>query len=417
MSREIPPEVPQDPSNGYTSLPGPSYAHPDVVVNITAGAGPMNISMFGPKVPSLKSGIHQAPLKNSGTVIHRKANRLREIWKERFLNHERYQDGMPMEVTPFQKSVDLTAYPEDELLPVIKDLADEGNYLLQQLLDGDHPRLTILRRDLIEALRDENLRVRFNSDVYLPWPMMALASFPEKTDDHFARFLGYRHQIDQTADCYPSVAPVLIAHAQAATSLNVDMQLNTVEGAARVRTLLLSTDLTERTQSDELIRALQSPNVDEDLMYFWCHGSFEGAPQPHLVIRLSDSMGIDGELVNRLRTEARTDGQQGIFRPFVMLNACFAGLVADSVEFEHIGGVFIRSGAEGVLGPQIEIPKLFGAHYAHEFIGRYLAGSSTAGAIVRELARHFAETYRNPLALTYSLHCGLDSRLSLHAGK
>lgn len=213
MSREIPPEVPQDPSNSFTRLPGPSYAHPDIVVNITAGAGPMNIMMFGPKVPSLKSGIHQAPLKNSGPVIHCKANRLRKIWKDRFLNHEQYEDGMPVEVTPFQKSVDLTDYPEGELIPVIKELADEGSYLLQQLLDGDDPRLTILRRDLIEALQDENLRVRFNSDVYLPWPMMALDALPEKTDDHFARFFGYRHQIDQAADCYPSVSPVLIAHA------------------------------------------------------------------------------------------------------------------------------------------------------------------------------------------------------------
>ncbi|NEA75452.1 hypothetical protein C8250_015430 [Streptomyces sp. So13.3] len=377
----------------------------------------MNIMMFGPKVPPLKSGIHQAQLKNSGTVIHRKANRLRKIWKDRFLNHEQYEDGIPVEVTPFQKSVDLTDYPEDKLLTVIKELADEGSYLLKQLLDGDDPRLPILRRDLIEALQDENLRVRFNSDVYLPWPMMALDALPGEADDHFARFLGYRHQIDQTADCYPGVASALIAHAQAVTSLNVDTLLNTVDGAAKVRELLDATDLTERTQSNELISALQSPNVDEDLMYFWCHGSFEGAPQPHLVIRLTDSMGIDGELVNRLRTEARTQGQQGTFRPFVILNACFAGLVADSVEFEHIGGVLIRSGAEGVLGPQIEIPKLFGAHYALEFIKAYLAGSSTAGGITRELARHFAKTYRNPLALTYSLHCGLDSRLALSAGK
>lgn len=100
-----------------------------------------------------------------------------------------------------------------------------------------------------------------------------------------------------------------------------------------------------------------------------------------------------------------------VFRPFVLLNACHTGQAATSPELEHLGKALVDMGSCGVLGPQIEIPQRFAAEYAYAFLDLYLSGDLTAGEIVMSLVRHFAHDFVNPLALTYSLHCGIDSRL------
>ncbi|MFE6867201.1 NB-ARC domain-containing protein [Kitasatospora sp. NPDC057692] len=160
-------------------------------------------------------------------------------------------------------------------------------------------------------------------------------------------------------------------------------------------------------------RVFVIPLVTAVIMYFWCHGQFvsTGAAYAQLTVRLSDPMHIDAELVRRLR-EDHQDVPEALFRPFVLLNACFAGQSAEA-ELEHLGRALVELGASGVLGPQIEIPQVFGAEYAFAFLDLYLAGQATAGEITWRLARDFADVHRNPLALTYSLHCGIDSMLEL----
>ncbi|MET9872438.1 hypothetical protein ABZZ16_41220 [Streptomyces sp. NPDC006386] len=68
-------------------------------------------------------------------------------------------------------------------------------------------------------------------------------------------------------------------------------------------------------------------------------------------------------------------------------------------------------GACGVLGSQIEIPQSFAAEYAYAFLDLYLGSGLTAGEITMALVHRFAREFSNPLALTYTLHCGIDSRL------
>jgi hypothetical protein len=94
-----------------------------------------------------------------------------------------------------------------------------------------------------------------------------------------------------------------------------------------------------------------------------------------------------------------------------LLNSCYAGRLAETAEIEHLGIALINGGAGGVLGPQTEVPEIFGAYYALKFFERYFECPNTAGDVVHELAHEFAENERNPLALTYTLHMGMDSRM------
>jgi hypothetical protein len=94
-----------------------------------------------------------------------------------------------------------------------------------------------------------------------------------------------------------------------------------------------------------------------------------------------------------------------------MLNACHAGVPAEGCDPAFLGGALIGAGARGVLAPQIEMPQIFAAEYAWEFLSRYLAGRQTAGEAARAVARHFADKFHNPLGFTYALHCGMDARL------
>lgn len=137
----------------------------------------------------------------------------------------------------------------------------------------------------------------------------------------------------------------------------------------------------------------------------------ERLPYAQLAVRLSDDRPIDADLVRRHR-ERHRDLPDATFNPFVLLNACHTGQAA-AAELEHLGQALVELGADGVLGPQIEIPQVFASEYALAFLDLYLAGGRTAGEITRELVRRFTRDYRNPLALTYSLHCGIDSILEL----
>ncbi|MER6431701.1 CHAT domain-containing protein [Streptomyces sp900105245] len=300
------------------------------------------------------------------------------------------------------------------------DLARGGESLLfDTLLRGDDIRIKMFRTYLRSALSREGLRVRFDSDLHLPWPMLCTseeltASLPT-LDALFARFLGHRHQIEHTGDAYAWIGPPRPAQPQPAVSLNHDVNVGPKTRADEVAKVLAEgTACTVRTTYEELDRDFGNPHLDEQLMYFWCHGEFlDNGPEPRvLAIRLTDGITFDGHKIRELRAHHRNSS----FRPLVLLNACYAGVSWASADRAFLGRMLIEHGAQGVLGPHIAMPQAFAAEYALEFVRRYLRAESTAGSIAHELARHFASRYRNPLGFAYGLHGGMDSRLEVVSG-
>ncbi|NYV73062.1 CHAT domain-containing protein [Streptomyces sp. UH6] len=414
--------VVQDPGDGFRRLPHLETEPPDLRVSFDVlGGGRIRARMSGTSVPALAGTEHRADLIARPDEVQGAAARLCARWRERFVDHQPVDEqgrALPDRRRPFATAADLSGEPEGELRPLVADLVRSGEALLfDTLLRGDDERTVMFRTYLAAALSREGLRVRFDSDLHLPWSLLctyeeSAATAAAGLDVLFARFLGYRHQIEHTGDAYAWIEEPRGAPDLPTVSLNHDVRVGRASRAEEVaKALAEGTACTVRTTYDELVRDLGNPELDEQLMYFWCHGEFVGNPPgpPVLAIRLSDGVLFDGHAVHELRVRYRGSS----FRPFVLLNACHAGLTGAGADQAFLGAKLIQHGARGVLGPQIAMPQAFAAEYALEFVTRYLEGAATAGRIVHDLARHFARLYRNPLGCAYGLHCGMDARLDL----
>ncbi|MEH0549555.1 CHAT domain-containing protein [Streptomyces sp. B21-101] len=426
MGRDLDVHIVQNPSHDFTRSPMPTALHPDLVVALNRYDGDrIFIRLYGTAVPPSRHGDPCAVLNTRPAAVRALASRLRQRWKAEFVDARSSAEDMTLTADrpefPYATQVDLSGEPEEELGPVLDELAVHGAYLLfGALLEGGEPPVTRVRQVLIDVLSRENLRIRFDSDVlFLPWSLLCLpegASEGDGLDTHFGRFLGHRHQIEQTGGYYPELpdartpAPPLTSPS---VSLNHDTEVDVLglTKAAQVAALLAKdTSFRERRSRQALVDDIAAGRLNEQFMYFWCHGLFrtDGADSPFLVVRLSDGRDIDAQTVL-----ARCGADSGTVlrrHPLVLLNACYAGMPG-SADLAHLGGALIRVGAAGVLGPQIEMPQIFAAEYALTYVERYLGGHQTAGAIAHDLARHFAGVHRNPLALAYTLHGGMDSRL------
>ncbi|MGW1719918.1 CHAT domain-containing protein [Streptomyces sp. NPDC002156] len=422
MSTELRVRVVQDPSRGFTALPDEITQGPDITVCLDVLSGDrVRARMHGPALPSLLGTEHRADLTARPADVRAAATRLCRQWKDLLVGFTPDDDGVEY---PYASLVDLRARPPQELSEIVDELALAGQQLLfGTLLGGTEPRVRRFREYLAEALSArEGLRVRFDSELYLPWPMVCLRpeDVPMRTTGApdpaavYPRFLGHRHQIEQTGGAYPWLSSRREAPDVPVVSLNHDERLDRRgrTRAAEVAALLAKdTRFVERTTRSELRRALLDADLCEHLMYFWCHGHFapNGAHPASLALRLTDPTGtVDAHTVRECRQHLE-DG--GPFQPFVMLNACHAGLPAEGADPAFLGGALIQAGARGVLGPQIEMPQVFAAEYALEFLTRFLRGGRTAGEIAHAVSRYFADELHNPLGLGYALHCGMDARL------
>ncbi|WP_055564817.1 CHAT domain-containing protein [Streptomyces atriruber] len=424
MPRALTPYVVQDPSDGFRFLPHLETKPPDLRVSFDVlGSDRIRARMSGTSVPALKGTEHKADLSARPDEVRGAAARLSARWKERFVDFQPVDDQgrvLRDRWRPYATAADLSAEPEDELRRVVADLARSGESLLfDTLLRGDDVRTEMFRTYLRAALSREELRVRFDSDLHLPWPLLCAAEEPTASaatlDALFARFLGHRHQIEHTGDAYTWIGPPCATPQQPAVSLNHDVHVGRATRADEVaKALAGGAECTVRTTYEELARDLENADLDEQLTYFWCHGEFiDNKPEPHvLVLKLTDGTPFDGDDVRALRARHR----HSRFRPLVLLNACHAGITGASAERSFLGRVLIEHGAQGVLGPQIAMPQAFAAEYALEFVTRYLRGEATAGRIAHELARHFAARYRTPLGFAYGLHGGMDTRLDRARG-
>ncbi|WP_424848009.1 CHAT domain-containing protein [Streptomyces sp. SAI-129] len=371
-------------------------------------------------LPQPRSGVHYARLTISAEEIASLSARLISRWQQ-FVQYEPVSRSNRLrEQKPFLHNADLSGHPQSELLGWVGELAREGAYLLDELLAGEEGELARFRDHLLSLLDRENLRIRFDSDLDVPWPMLvvgydSLLDAGLLAHDPFQLFLGHRHQIESTSGAYADYWWVS-DRSRAVGSVNLDLELENVTLAADVVKLLENRfDLTTRHFSHELLSDLARPVLDEDLMYFFCHGSYEehGGRSWH-ALRLSDELTVDAPLVDGIRKShtraAARRGTVSLFHPLVVLNTCYAGAPA-TTGFTGLSAAFVEHGALGVLAPQVAVPQVFGAEFALEFLNRYLHQEMTAGLALLETVRWFAAAYRNPLALVYGLVCGLDSRV------
>ncbi|WOT40554.1 CHAT domain-containing protein [Streptomyces coeruleorubidus] len=414
----------QNPSRDYRDLHVEKL--PDLILALDIVSGnSLRARMSGAAADGLYSANYGVVLNASSTIMRARAAQVCKLWDEAFVGFTSYDDsgdlveGRP--ANPYAAQTDLREEPESEFVTSLQTLAFSGERLLfGTLFGGEQDEIALFREDLAQILARDNLRIRFDSELFLPWPMMCLrpADLPglsqDTPDELFQRFLGHRHRIEQTGDAHPTTAAPTTLTACPRVSLNQDLRIDMEGRTAKNKVVDALKDGTEyrgRTHRHEFLQALADPGFSEHLTYFWCHGSFErdGPEAPYLVIRLTDNIAIHAGDVHDRRDDMGTDTP---FQPFIILNACHASAGGGEADRAHLGRAFILSGARGVLGPQIGMPQVFAAEYAHRFISRYLRSDETAGEIALALARYFADQLRNPLGIAYSLHCGMDTRLT-----
>ncbi|MER5754915.1 CHAT domain-containing protein [Streptomyces sp. NPDC002088] len=427
MNTELPFRVVQDPSHGFTRFPDESAPAPDVTVCLDVlGDGRIRARLYGPAVTSAPGSEHRVDLLVHASDIWDASADLCRLWKELLVDFRPLTvdgDLPPGEPEyPYASLVDLRSRPPGELRGIVDELTLAGSELLfGTLLGSTDPRVDRFRTYLARALSEnEGLRVRFDSELYVPWPMVCLRPedlpMPEPDEGPavlFRRFLGHRHQIEQTGGAYPWLDSRQEQFDIPTVSLNHDKRMDRkgrTRAAEVAAVLAKDTHFVERTDRAQFVQALANPELCEHLMYFWCHGHFvpNGTRPARLALRLTDVTAIDARTV---RDGRRRFGNNSRFQPFVMLNACHAGVPQGGGDLAFLGGALIHAGARGVLGPQIEMPQAFAAEYALEFVTRYLGGTETAGAIAYDIARRFADELHNPLGFAYALHCGMDTSL------
>lgn len=172
--------------------------------------------------------------------------------------------------------------------------------------------------------------------------------------------------------------------------------------------------LTERASEEDLIAALADPQSPIQILYIYCHaesyvpGERDKANVAQFV---SDSrLLIDtkkGVSVSDL--EDRTDITVALeSAPLVYINACQSGELSPFMATEGLVPFFIRKGARGVLGTEVDTPALFAAEFAKRFFARFVEGGITMGDLLLELRKEFLEKHNNVMGLLYSLYSSGD---------
>jgi hypothetical protein len=146
------------------------------------------------------------------------------------------------------------------------------------------------------------------------------------------------------------------------------------------------------------------------LVYCYCHGEHHGG-----TVRAGDVAGNAvlnfGSASARLADLERMQSQLEQ-RPLVFLNAC-EGATQQPLYYDGFMPYFIETrGARAFIGAEVKAPQYLAHDYSLNF-WQHLARGASLAEIMRQLRRHYADTYNNILAFNYSLYGHGDVRLPM----
>ncbi len=322
---------------------------------------------------------------------------------------------------PFQIGIDIPPTIANESLKV---LAHAGYTLFRTIFfhDGASQDCKDLGKWLIkEANRDgPGFALQVLGEGFpIPWAALYLTPRWNENELDWQRFLGMKHVIEQMPlGGYGCDTRILCVPPGLAVALNlnqsIDQQTRTTVVARQSQywqaraagNPVLS--LRTRTTSAQLIQALNDPDTDDQIIYFYCHaqsvGLAGGGPDSSTL-----AMGAnDVVTLGRLKDDAPTDVLlKGA--PLVFINACESGELSPSF-YSGFVPYFMSKGARGVIGTECKMPVLFGAAFAESFFEDFLQGTSL-GELVLMKRRAFYRDHSNLLGLLYGVHCNIDTQL------
>src|ERR1035441_1600096 len=145
---------------------------------------------------------------------------------------------------------------------------------------GTDDKALVRLRHHLSKQRAQPLRILIKADrLYLPWNLLYIDGSVANNVPAFVNgFLGYRHRVVQQIEDLPpheGYAPIgsrqpLFISLQRDLTLAIHTKLDTFLAQAH-----LTPEITviHRDDHDTFVQALQAANVDDDILYFCCHGT------------------------------------------------------------------------------------------------------------------------------------------------
>lgn len=285
---------------------------------------------------------------------------------------------------------------------------------------------------LLQASAGGPLRLQIvSSDFYLPWNLLYTPPTGRReplTDETFAveGIWGFRHVIEQVPArdlSHMAAGPVIEAGDGLQMSANINLNIDGTrykpasEQLEYFRAKATQTPpglrLTTRHTEQEVLQALQDPDNEEEILYFYCHAVTEGSP----ATRFQESRIILTREAQALKLDTLITATFGLpplpKAPLVFLNAC--GSAAMDAQFYDSFVQFMRDrGARTVIGTLNNTPTVAGAVFAMSFFEQFLQGGPerAAAQLLFDLRRQFLEAYRNPVGLSYALFYNGDTYIA-----
>lgn len=348
--------------------------------------------------------------------------RLRDEWTRLCFKLEK-ESPIKGILYPFEESYDLRNENDDQIDAIWKNLAEAGYKLFNLIFSRTDPGLARIRSILIEALRSSPCVLHFDSpDLFAPWTMLYV---PPKSDVNFfdakfnwtreaqEGFIGYRHWVQHQLHDGTWDPELPLLDNRLRIGLNVDTRID--HGKIKEKRLVqplrdLVTELTSpappkvRTTKSDLADAVANGNCDDQFMCFCCHAvvSEEGQNPNfrHARMELSDGRQIDTGDFEIWLSDRRLPNS------VIFIDACQGGQM-ESMFYQSFGRIMLRNGANCLIGPQLDLPTSFAYQYTKRFLEDFTVPGTSIGEVSRTLAREFADTYRNPLGLMFTLYRGL----------
>ena len=325
---------------------------------------------------------------------------------------------------PFQQAIDVDAGNRDAAMVT---LARAGYRLYQRLFY--HPAADAQANRVGDFLRtqatrpDTILKLQVVAQGFpIPWSLLYVAESWDETAVDWERFLGMRHIIEQIPlqntlsvpdGTIASDRPALSVSVNLNDGIDAQMHADLVARQARYWDAASAAEpgvrVTRRTRRQELLRALNSADTADQILYLYCHaeaaglGAAGGPDASCLVLSGNERLTL-GDLNLDAPTRVQLSGA-----PLVFINACESGELSP-LFYDGFVPYFMAKGARGVVGTECKTPALFAAEWAQRFFDRFLDGEPL-GALFLALRREFFQRHGNPLGLLYGVHCDGDTQV------
>ena len=325
---------------------------------------------------------------------------------------------------PFQRGIDVEAGDRDA---AIKTLARAGYRLYQRLFF--HPAADAQANRVGDFLRtqatrpDTILKLQVVAQGFpIPWSLLYVAESWDEAAVDWERFLGMRHIVEQIPlqntlsvpdGTIASDRPALSVSVNLNDGIDAQMHADFVARQARYWDAASAAQpgvrVTRRTRREELLRALNSADTADQILYLYCHAESAGlgaggGPDASCLVLSGNERLTLGDLNLDAPTRVQLGGA-----PLVFINACESGELSP-LFYDGFVPYFMAKGARGVVGTECKTPALFAAEWAQRFFDRFLDGEPL-GALFLSLRREFFQRHGNPLGLLYGVHCDGDTQV------